>query len=242
MILKAIITAAWSLYAVSLLGSEADAYRQKAEAVSQEAQALLKQGRQEEAEHLQQVAKKLQQAAQEFEQWAKPPIQTVDGSKIEETHRRLGQQLGDLLAQERKLRESKAGEGDLAHVRQQIDQTERELKNLQSMREPGKHDKPQPFANKELAGIKQRIHHLRTAAENLEKAEMPELAKQIYDRADQFEREAIQIRERLTAETQVSFTKPQKHDKKQDVLRDLQEQIEQLRAEVRSLREAIGKQ
>jgi hypothetical protein len=223
-----------------LFASEADEFRQRAQALRKEAAAMGEQGKKDEAHRLKQEIKKLLHAAEERERQHKQQDQKHGHDAADEALRGLGQQLGDLLAKERKMRETKASEGDLAEVRNQIAKTEQELKKVQSIRaEHGKqHPEHQAFAEK-LEAASRRVHHMRVAAENLKLADMPELSSQLSEKADATEREIHQAQQRMQAESRDAH--PPRGDHAQEVVRELREEIERLRAEVKGLRQAIEK-
>ena len=248
-----------------MLASEADELREKAKAVRNEAQVLAEQGKKDEAQRLEQEVGALLQAANEREQKGKPAGQKPGHGGAGDALRGLGQQLGDLLSKERKMRESKASEPELAEVRKQIVLTEQELKKVQAIRHdkgehhpekhvkgehhPEKHAKGEHHPEKHVKGehhpencppaeqldaANRRIHHVRVAAENLKLADMPDMSHQLSERAEAMEREVREAQERIKA--QAKDANRQRTDQSPEV-RELREEIERLRAELKGLRQ-----
>lgn len=220
-----------------LFASEADEFRERAQMLRKEVAAMAEQGKKDEAHRLKQEIKKLLHAAEERERQHRQPDQKHAHKAADEALRGLGQQLGDLLAKERQMRETKASEGDLAEVRNQIAKTEQELKKVQAIREEQGEHRPEHHAHAEkLEAASRRVHHMRVAAENLKLADMPELSSQLSEKANATEREIHQARQRMQAESHDAHPHG---DHATEVVRELREQIERLRAEVKQLREEI---
>jgi hypothetical protein len=80
-----------------------------------------------------------------------------------------------------------------------------------------------------------RIHHLRVAAENLERAEVHDVAHKIMKEADAMERDVQEVKKHLAAQIQ----KSQGGEHGPNVVRELRAEIEKLRAEVKDLRRQV---
>ena len=104
------------------------------------------------------------------------------------------------------MKESSASEKDMAEIREQIVNTERELDHLRvafkGQAEGNKGPGLSPEAMAKLEETGRRIKHLRIAAENLEAAGAIGLAKQIMEKAEIVEREAREAKMRLMEETE----------------------------------------
>ena len=223
-----------------LLASEADELRERAKEVRRRASLMAEQGDREEAERLEKEAIALLEAAERQEAKAKKHVDKRDRPGIDKEVHHLKERLHDLLAKERKLKEASATEQELAEVREQIAGTERKLRQLHA-RHGEQGEIPPAFraqAEKlEIAG--RRIHHLRVAAENLKRAEEQDLAHSLMEKAEAMEREVQLAKERLAAEMHRAPEHQREHGP--DVVRELREEIQRLRAEVRELREKVEK-
>jgi DNA repair exonuclease SbcCD ATPase subunit len=157
---------------------------------------------------------------------------------IDKEVRHLKERLQDLLAKEKKMREANAPEKELAAVREQIAGTERELHTIHAHHAGHGKLPPEFHAQAEkLEAASRRIHHLRVAAENLKMAEAHDLAHQLMEKAEAMEREVQEGKKRLAAEMQ----KVHGGEHGPDVVRELKEEIERLRAEVKELRQKVEK-
>ena len=158
--------------------------------------------------------------------------------RVDREVRYLKERLQDLLAKEKAMREADAPENELSEVREQIAGTERELHAIHA-HHPGHSRLPAEFQAQaeKLAVATRRIHHIRVAAENLKIAEAHDLAHQLMEKAEAMEREVQEGKKRLASEMQKS------HDGEHEPngVRELKEEMERLRAEVRELRQAIEK-
>jgi 6-pyruvoyl-tetrahydropterin synthase len=213
-----------------LLASEADELRERANAIRKEASVLSERGDADQAEQLKKEAKKLLEAAARLEVKEKRRSEP----KAEKIAGHPKQRLQDLLAQERKLKESNASATELAEVREQIAGTERELEALRARRMGTGALPPeyQPQVEK-LHAAARRIHHLRIAAENLKLAEAHDLARQILEKAEVMERDVHEAKEQLAAE----LHKRRGAEQVPDVIRDLRAEVERLRTQVEKLRQ-----
>jgi hypothetical protein len=182
-----------SFVAPSLIASEADELREKAQAMKREAAELKERGRVEAAEDLARKAGELAEAAERLEGKRPKPA----GEAIENLQRHLD----DLLDKERRMREAKAPQRDLAEIRERIAKTERELAGLRAPHkkqvEGEKWPGPRPEIAAKLEEAGRRIKHLRMAAENLHAAGAADLAKQVMEKADAIEREARETKMRM---------------------------------------------
>ena len=217
-----------------VLASEADELRERAKAMRKEASVLAERGNKEQAERLEKESVKLLEAAERMELKNKGSGEPG----IDKEVRHLKDRLQDLLAKEKKMREANAPEKELAAVREQIAGTERELHTIHA-HHAGKGKLPPEFhAHAEkLETASRRIHHLRVAAENLKMAEAHDLAHQLMEKAEAMEREVQEGKKRLAAEMQ----KAHGGEHGPDVVRELKEEIERLRAEVKELRQKVEK-
>jgi len=221
-----LITTAFLLTASATFGLEADELREKAQAMKREAVELKERGRVQAAEDLARKAAELAEAAERLE--GKRP--KVSEQEIEKLHGHLK----DLLDKERRMKEARAPERDLAEIRDRIAKTERELdglraahkKQVEGRKGPGPH--PAVMAKLEEAG--RRINHLRIAADNLHAAGAADLAKQIMEKAEIMEREAREAKMRLMVEAE---------HRGGPETSGIPAQIEELRREVGRLREEM---
>ena len=141
-----LIATAFLLTASASFGSEADELREKAQAMKREAVQLKERGRVQAAEDLARKAAELAEAAERLER--KPP--KVSEEEIEKLHGHLK----DLLDKERRMKEARAPERDLAEIRERIAKTERELdglraahkKQVEGRKGPGPHPMPEMMA------------------------------------------------------------------------------------------------
>jgi len=217
-----------------LFASEADELRERAKAMRKEASVLAERGNKEQAERLEREAGELLEAAERMELKAKGS----DRPGIDKEVHRLKERLQDLLAKEKKMREANAPEKELAAVREQIAGTERELHTIHAHHAgPGKLPPEFHAQAEKLEAASRRIHHLRVAAENLKMAEAHDLARQIMDKAQAMEREVQEGKKRLAEEIQ----KIHGREHGPDVVRELKQEIERLRAEVKELRQKVEK-
>jgi len=223
-----LIATAFLLTASATFGSEADELREKAQAMTRKAVELKERGRVKAAEDLARKAGELAEAAERLE--GKRP--KVSGEEIE----KLQGHLKDLLDKERRMKESRAPERDLAEIRDRIAKTERALDGLRAAHKrhvegrkgPGPHPMPEMMTKLEEAG--RRIKHLRIAAENLHAAGAADLAKQIMEKAEIMEREAREAKMRLMREAE---------HRGGPEMGGIPAQIEELRREVGRLREEM---
>ncbi len=217
-----------------LFASEADELRERAKAMRKEASVMAERGNKEQAERLEKESVKLLEAAERMELKAKGSGEPG----IDKEVRHLKERLQDLLAKEKKLREANAPEKELTAVREQIAGTERELHTIHAHHAGHGKLPPEFHAQAEkLEAASRRIHHLRVAAQNLKMAEAHDLALQLMEKAEAMEREVQEGKKRLAAEIQ----KVHGGEHGPDVVRELKEEIERLRAEVKELRQKVEK-
>ena len=217
-----------------LLGSDADELRERAKALQKKASISAEQGKPDQAERLERESADLLEAAERLDLKAKGSGEPG----IDKEVRHLKDRLQDLRAKEQKMREANAPEKELAEVRQQVAGTDREL-HLIHAHHAGKGKLPPDFhaQAEKIAAASRRIHHLRVAAQNLKMADAHDLAHQLREKAEAMEREVQEGKQRLAAEIQ------QVHGGEHGpvVVRDLKEEIERLRAEVKELRQKVEK-
>lgn len=227
-------------FAGVLLASEVDELRERAKALRKEALVMAERGHEEEAGRLKKEAVKLLEAAERIELRAKARGAEGDRPGIDNEARQLKERLQDLLAKERKMREAEAPEREIAEVREQISNTEGELRQMHARHaEPGEHHPEFRAQAEKLELASRRIHHMRVAAENLRIAELHDLAHQVMEKAGAMERDVQEGKQRLAAEMHEAH----KHREAQipDVVRELREEIERLRAEVKELSQRVEK-
>lgn len=225
----------------ALWASESDELRARARAMRKEAAVLAERGDKDKAERLEREAVQLIETAERMEMKARER-----GDKAERGDRpgndldvqRLKERLQDLLAKEKAMRKAQAPEKELAAIKEQIAGTEQKLKSVQS-RQPGPGKIPPQFQAQaeKLASASRSIHHLRVAAENLKMAEAHDLARQLMDKSAAMERELEEAKKQLAAEIQ----KTQGADRGSEAIRELKQENERLRAEIRELRQKLEK-
>ena len=215
-----------------LFASEANELRERAKAIRKKASISAEQGKSDQAERLERESAELLEAAVRMELKNKGSGEPG----IDKEVRHLKDRLQDLLAKEKKLREANAPENELAEVRGQIAATERELQAIHA-HHAGKGKIPPEFHAQveKFEAASRRIHHLRVAAENLKMAEAHDLAHQLMEKAEAMEREVQEGKRRLAAEIQ----KVHGREHGPDVVRELKEEVERLRAEVKELRQKV---
>ena len=217
-----------------LFASEADEHRVRAKALRKKASISAEQGKPDQAERLERESAELLEAAERLD------LKTKGSGEpgIDKEVRHLKDRLQDLLAQEKKMREANAPEKELAPVREQIAGTERELHTIHAHHAGHGKLPPEFHAQAEkLEAASRRINHLRVAAENLKMAEAHDLAHQLMEKAEAMEREVQEGKKRLAAEIQ----KAHGGEHGPDVVRELKEEIDRLRAEVKELRQKVEK-
>jgi DNA repair exonuclease SbcCD ATPase subunit len=221
-----------------LLASEADEFRERAKALRKKASITAEQGNKEQAERLERESAELLEAAERMELKATGRGEKGERPGIDKEVHHLKERLQDLRAKEQKMREAKAPEQEMVEVREQIAGTERELQQIHA-HHAGHRELPPEFRAQveklEVAG--RRIHHLRIAAENLKMAEMPDLAHKLMEQAEAMERDVHEAKQRLAAELHKGHERHGEHGP--DVVRELKEEIQRLRAEVRELRQKV---
>lgn len=228
------IVSLWLLLGVgTLFASEVDEMRQRAKAMRKEAAALSERGNREQAEQLERESSKLMEAAERLENQAKKGVEPGSEKEV----RKLKERLQDLLARERKLRESNVSEKELIEVREQIAGTEKELHLVQSNRAGHEkaHGEFRAHAEK-LEAVGRRIHHLRAAAEHLKLAESHDLALQLMEKAEALERDVHAAKKKLAVEMTNFHAKDKATDGEEaSQVRELKEEIEKLRGQLKKL-------
>ena len=230
--LKGLTIALLLVGATTLRASAQDELREKARAMQKEAAALAERGRGDAAERLSREATELIEEAERQE------IRAREKGPRPEIEREIGHlkgRLQDLLAKEGELRERDAPEPERAEVREQIAGTERELVALRERIGGGK---PRPEFEAQARKIEEaarRIHHIRVAAENLKAAEVHDLAMKLMEKAEIMERDLREAKERLAGE----MDRRGKPDPRDAEIRELREQNERLRGEIRELRQNL---
>ena len=217
-----------------LLGSDADELRERAKALRKKASISAEQGKPDQAERLERESAELLESAERLDLKAKGSGEPGIAKEV----RHQTERLQDLLAKEKKLREANFQEKELAEVREQIAGTERNLQMIRAHHAGQGKLPPEFHAHAEkLEAASRRIHHLRVAAQNLKMADAHDLAHQLMEKAEAMEREVQEGKQRLAAEIQ----KVHGGEHGPDVVRELKEEIERLRAEVKELIQKIEK-
>lgn len=225
-----------------LLASEVDELRERAKALREKASISAEQGKPDQAERLERESGELMEAAERLELKARERGGKGDRPGFEKEVQRLKERLQDLRAKEQKLLKGNAPDQELAEmrVREQIVATERELKQIHAYHAGHGELAPEFRAQAEkLGNASRRIHHLRVAAQNLKMAEEHELAHKLMDQAAAMERDVHEAWQRLSTETHASPKRQGEHAP--DAMRELKEEIQRLRDEVRELSQKIDK-
>jgi hypothetical protein len=232
-----------------VVASEADELRERAKAMRKEAEHL-----QRESAELLEAAKRMSPKAKEHRERDDHPdfydaqfqfLERDDHPGSNTEVRQIKQQflkerLRDLLAQEQQIKDRFAGpqhDKMLDTVRQQIAEVERELDQVRSRHaEPMERPEIRAQIEKlEIAG--RRIHQMRVAAEHLKAAEQHDLAHEVMKKAEAMERDVHAAKKRMAAE--IHEAQGRREYQMPNIVRELREEIEQLRAEVRELSERI---
>lgn len=232
-----------------LVASEADELRERAKAMRKE------------AEHLQRESAELLEAAERMSPKTKEHRERDDHPDFYEAQfqfleredhpgsntevRQIKQQvlkerLRDLLAQEQGIKARFIGprhDKMLDTVRQQIAEVERELDQVRSRHaEPA--ERPEIRAQVEKLEIaSRRIHQMRVAAEHLKAAEQHDLAHEVMKKAEAMERDVHAAKERMAAEIREAHG--HREDQMPNIVRELREEIERLRADVKELSKRV---
>lgn len=209
-----------------LVASEADELRERAKAMRKE------------AEHLQRESAEMMEAAERMGPTANQRGDGEDHPGSETEVRRLKERLQDLLAQEREIREkARVPSPELDKVRRQIAGVERELDQVRSRHaEPTERSEIRAqFEKLEIAG--RHIHQMRVAAEHLKAAEQHDLAHEVMKKAEAMERDVHAAKERIAAE--IHEAHGHREFQSPNVVLELREEIERLRAEVKELSKRV---
>lgn len=223
-----------------LFASDSDELRERARALRKKASISAEQGNQEQAERLERESAELLEAAERMEVKARGRGEKGDRPGIDKEVHRLKERLQDLRAKEQQMRKGKAPEQELAEVHEQISGIERELKQIHAHHAGHGEHPPEARAQAEkLEIVSRRIQHLRVAAQNLKMAEEHDLAHKLMEKAEAMERDVAEARQRLAAETHKGQERRGEHGP--DDVRELKEEIQRLRAEIKELSQKIEK-
>ncbi len=180
------------LFAVApgLFASEADELREKAQAMKKEAVELQERGRVDAAEALARKANELMEFAARSEK-DRPKVSPEEIEKLKGV-------LKDMIAKERKMKESGASGQELAEMQVRIAKTEQEIAKLHALRGgpsagrrgPKGPEGRMPGMAEQLEDVGRRVKHFRIAAENLRAAGADDIARQLMMQADEMERAA----------------------------------------------------
>lgn len=233
-----VLAGAVALFGCGLLfGSEADELREKAAILQKQAVAHAEKGNPKEAEQLLREAEKLRDAARKQEE-AEASAQKSKGKFPASAQAgQIRERLQQLIEMEQKLRNSKGHEEDHSKVRHEIAAAERQLALLQAGHGAGRQHPGKGPHDPNLDEAARRIQHMRIAAENLKQAELPDVARQIAEKADAMEKELHENRQRQAAEQKAAHGPHE--DQLHDVVKALREEVERLRNEVRELNRKI---
>ena len=146
--------------------------------------------------------------------------------------RELESRLGLLRQQEQQLQDNDGSEKRLENVRRRIEQLERQLQDRRE-RHNGNQDHEDRIGQsagygRERSDLQRRLEHMDAAIRHLHEGDLPDIAQDVEHRADSIRRE-LHVR----------------HDRHQDemdvhgVLREVMEQLNELRRGVGELREAV---
>lgn len=213
--------------------SEADELRERAKALRREASNIAERGT-DEAERLERESVELLEAAERIESEG----HREEGRPgIDKEVRQLHERLRDLLAKEREMQDAKAPEHEMAEVREQISHVKRELHHIHGHH--GERHAEFRAQVEKLENAVRRIHHMRVAAENLKIAEMHDLAHEVMKKAEAMERDVHEAKHQLAVEMDEAHV----HHRGEvpEFVRDLREEIERLRGELRELSERFEK-
>jgi hypothetical protein len=222
--------------ATVLRASQPDELRDKARAFERAAAALAAIGRTEAAE---QLTREAQEILREAERQQSQVRRESPRPEIEREIRQLKERLQDLRVKYKKMAEANASERDQEVLREQISGTERKLTALMERLAAG--HQPRPEFEAQVRNIEEaahRIQHMRVAAENLRAAGIHEVALKLTEQAEKMEREIREAKQRLAREMDRSGSP----DPRDAEIRELRKQNERLQAEIKQLREKLGKQ
>jgi hypothetical protein len=222
----------------SLFASEANELRERAKAMRSKAALLAEQGDKYQAQQIQEEAGKLMEMAERFETNSGGTREKEFGHSIDREAFQLKDRLQDLLHKERVMRDERASDSELAKVRGEIADIERALHKIQAYHaERGEHRPEFRAQIEKLERVAQRMHHLRVAAEHLKLAEEHDLAHKLMTKAEDIEGDLHSAKQRLASEMQSA----REHNKTEwpDHVRQLKEENERLRAELRELKQNL---
>ncbi len=224
----------------TLFASEVDELRERAKALRTKAAILTEQGNKDQAQRIQEEAAKLLEMAEQLKTNSGGRREKEIGPSIDKEAFQLKDRLQDLLNKERIMRNEHAADSELARVRGEIAKIERALHKMQTQHAERSGHRPEFRAQIEkLERVGQHMHHLRVAAENLKLAEEHDLAYKLMTKAEDIERDLHAAKKRLAAEMQPQLD----HIKvdRPDLVSQLKEENERLRAELRELKQNLDK-
>ncbi len=223
---------------VTTLASDVDEIRQKAKAMREEAMQLAKAGKERESESLLKESQMLMEKAEQISHANQSEKKRKENPGHEENVRHLKEHLNELLSRQKRLKQEGAPEPEQQEIRAMIEAKETELRMVRSHQNAKPNIPPafHPQAEK-LEILARRVHHMRVAAENLKLAEAHDMAHQLMEKAEIMERELHEGKQRLAAEINNS------HHQREglDVMHDLRAELEQIRREVKELRQQVEK-
>lgn len=224
----------------TLFASEVDELRERAKAMRTKAAVLAEQGNKDQAQRIQEEATKLTEMAEQLETNSSGRREKDFALSIDIEAFKLKDRLQDLLNKERAIRNEHAADSELARVRGEIANIERALHKVQTQHAERSGHRPEFRAQVEkLERTGQRLHHLRVAAENLKLAEEHDMAYKLMAKAEDIERDLHVAKKRLAAEMQPEL----EHSKadRPELVGQLKEENERLRAEIRELKQNLEK-
>jgi small-conductance mechanosensitive channel len=225
---------------VTLFASEVDEFRERAKAMRTKAASLGKQGNNEQALRLMKESTELLEMAGKIESNSSSRFGNEAGLGIDRETFQLKDRLQDLLTKERSMREDKATDSELGKVREEIADIERALHKKHSQHAERVEHRPEFRAQIErLDRGGQRVHHLRVAAEHLKLAEEHDTAHKLMEKAEEMERDIRVAKQELTS----NMRSESGHNNAgwPEVITQLKEENERLRAELRELKQNLDK-
>ena len=221
--------------------SEGDELRERAQDMRQRASVIVESAKSE-AARLLESAERLERKGHESETLTERTGTDKRVGTERELHE-LKRRAEQLRQKERQMREANAPERHLDEIHEQRVSIERELAKIAEVRRDRHDDRPEFRAQIErLETEMRRIRHIRIAAEHLEQADAYDFARPLTEKAALMEREVHEARQRLSAEIRQSALIIGERGQVglgQAAVRELKEEIESLRREIKELNQKI---
>ncbi len=230
---SALVVASLIIFSRPSVADEVERIRAKAQALKAHAAEIAQNGREEEAERLLQESEKLISKASQIAEEKKADTFRPTENEIGQ----LKERLQDLRTACENAEKEGRSEPEQNEIRQQIQKLERKLNQLQEGTIRKDREIPAPFREQaeKLEHVSRRIHHMRTAAENLKAAELHEMAHDLMAKADAMEQESIAAKKELM---KTMSSGGENHDSNKAV-QQLRSENAQLKRELNELREAV---